>query len=286
MDRSRQYIVGYWPWETTVLPPEWRHAYDAVDEVWASSHFLEQVYSAESSKPVVLMPLHVRVVTPVSMPDLDEVFDGDFAFLSVFDFLSRIERKNPAGTVAAFRNAFPLGIEPVRLVLKTINAERRSQDFATIRKITEGDPRIVIVDGAVSAAELCGLIDRAGAYVSLHRAEGFGRPLVEAMLLGTPVIATGWSGSADYLTEETGYPVRSNLRQVGRQEYPFAAGVWADPDVGHAAALMRTVYRDRADARRRGEHARRQVESAYSLAAVSSRLRDRLLTIARGMTAV
>ena len=281
LDRSRQHIVGYWPWETTTFPAEWRHAYDAVDEVWASSRFLEQVYLTESSKPVIPMPLHVRTALPVTMSDIDGIFQGAFTFLGVFDFFSRIERKNPAGTIAAFRSAFPLGSEPVGLVLKTINGERRPQDLAAMIEIAKFDRRVVIVDGVVSDAELSGLIKQAGAYISLHRAEGFGRPLVESMLLGTPVIATDWSGSADYLTEETGYPVRSHLRPVGQQEYPFAAGAWADPDVGHAANQMRLVYRDGDNARLRAERAQRYVESAYGLATVSSRLKDRLLVIAK-----
>ncbi len=280
LDRARQHVVGYWPWETSTLPSEWRHAYDAVDEVWASSRFLETVYRAQTSKPVVHMPLHVRIVPPIAMAEIQDVFDGAFTFLSVFDFFSRIERKNPAGTITAFRRAFPAGDEPVRLVLKTINGERRPQDFEAIRRLTRGDRRIIIVDGAITTAELCGLIDQADAYVSLHRAEGFGRPLVEAMLLGTPVIGTQWSGSADYLSEGTGYPVRSSLRPVGRHEYPFAAGEWADPEIDHASALMRTAFRDRAGSRLRSERARRDAEAAFGLDAVASKVRDRLLAIA------
>ncbi len=271
-----QYRIGYWPWETTALPANWRHAYDFVDEVWASSTFLGDVYAAETDKPVVYMPLHIRVDPPVMADDLGPLFRDRFTVLSVFDFNSRIARKNPLGAIAAFRKAFPPGVRDAQLLLKTLHGDRNERDFATLREVIGGDDRIVVVDGALSREHLCGLIAEADAYVSLHRAEGFGRPLAEAMLLGTPVVATGWSGPADFLTDDTGYPVRSTLRAVGRHEYPNAAGDWAEPDADHAAEHLRRLYRDPADRARKTAAARRTVAEAFSLDAVSSLLQAHL----------
>ncbi len=279
VDRRRQYVVGYWPWETTSLPEDWDHAYDFVDEVWASSRFLHDVYASRTARPVTHVPLHVAVDNPTLGDDLRGLFDGRYTFLGVFDFHSRVDRKNPEGSIAAFRRAFPDRREPVQLILKTLHGDRRPADLDALRRLLGGDRRIAIVDGAVPRADLCGMIAAADAYLSLHRAEGFGRPLAEAMLLGTPVVATGWSGCADFLNEDTGFPVRSTLRPVAPHEYPFAAGSWAEPDGGHAADLMRFVYDHRASAATKAAAAKHAIQRDFGRNAVAAALKRRLLAI-------
>ena len=244
IDRTRQYIIGYWPWETTCLPDQWRHAYDEVDEIWASTGFLGTVYRSATAKNVRIMPLHVHVTDQAPARGRPAPVDGVFRFITVFDFNSRVARKNPEGAIEAFRRAFDRGDERVELVIKTIHAEHHRADVARLRRSIENDGRITMFDKAVSRREVDALIASSDAYVSLHRAEGFGRPLVEAMMLGTAVVATQWSGPADYLTNETGYPVRSRLRTVEAHEYPFAAGEWAEPDLDHAALQMLDVVKE------------------------------------------
>ncbi len=277
-----QYWIGYWPWETTALPDNWRHAYDYVDEVWASSRFLLQVYSGETSKPVVHMPLHIKIMQPMIPEDVRSVFDGRFSFLSIFDFNSRIERKNPLGSIEAFRKAFPPSVGDVQLVLKSLHGDHRPKDLDRIVAAAGEDDRIVIIDGAFPKAELCGLITLADVYLSLHRSEGFGRPLAEAMLLKTPVIATGWSGCSDFLTETTGFPVRSVLRPVRPGEYAFVAGDWAEPDIDHAASLMRQIHADPGIARGVLVGAKYSVEHSLGRQAIAGHLLDRLTLLSGG----
>ena len=275
--------VGYWPWETTAHPSRWHFAYEAVDELWASSTFLKGVFEAETDRPSIHVPLHVRVEEPSLGDDLRDLFAGSFSFLNVFDFNSRIERKNPQGAIEAFRRAFPRGDEPVRLVLKTLHAAARPRDLEALRTAMGGDGRVVIVDGALSKAELCGMIASADVYLSLHRSVGFGRPIAEAMLLGTTVIATGWSGCADFVTDATAFPVRSTLRPVGPHEYPFAAGFWAEPDIDHAAALMRGAYQDPGACEARAARAKTLAQRSFGREPVAARLRDRLAAIGRDL---
>ena len=270
-----RYIVGYWPWETTALPEIWNHVYDFVDEIWASSRFLQQVYSSGTSKPVVHVPLHVYVDDTSLRADLAESFSDTFTFISIFDFNSRIARKNPEGLIEAFGRAFPKGAERVQLILKTLHGRHQPSDLARIVDRARLDGRIVVVDGALSRVDVCGMIRAADAYVSLHRAEGFGRPMVEAMMLGIPVVATAWSGCADLLNAGTGYPVASVLRAVRPDEYPFAAGDWAEPDVAHAAEQMRALFLDekRTD---RIERAKTFVETRYAREPVSEQVAAQL----------
>ncbi|MGJ4952577.1 glycosyltransferase [Bradyrhizobium sp. HKCCYLS20291] len=275
--RPRQYRIGYWPWETTALRDDWLLAADHVDEIWAMSRFLEATYQSQCpAKPVIYMPPCVEQPEPRVPDDLATIFGGDFGFLSIFDFNSRIERKNPLGLISAFRSAFPHGSERVRLILKTLNQDKHPEHFAAVMEAIGADDRILVVDGPLHQDELNGLMSLADAYVSLHRSEGFGRTLAEAMRLRIPVVATGWSGPADFLDETTGYPIRSTLSPVRAPDYPFAAGQWADPDLDQAAAALRDIAERRTQARTKIETAHSRIAAQYSRTTVANLLRSRL----------
>ncbi|MGJ5206477.1 glycosyltransferase [Bradyrhizobium sp. HKCCYLR20261] len=278
--RSRQYRIGYWAWETTSLRSDWLLAADHVDEIWAMSHFLKGVYESQcGTKPVIYMPPHIDEPSCRIPGDLAPMFSGGFSFLSIFDFNSRIERKNPLGLIRAFKAAFPDGAEPVRLVLKTLNQEKHPEQFAEVMSSIGADERIILIDGPLHQSDLNGLISLADAYVSLHRSEGFGRTMAEAMRLGVPVIGTGWSGPADYLDETTGYPIDSIKIPVADHQYPFAAGEWADPDLDQAASAFRSVVDNWEQASGRSERANARISQLYSRHAVANLLRARLLQI-------
>jgi glycosyltransferase involved in cell wall biosynthesis len=218
------------------------------------------------------MPLPVEVEQPLVTPFVEQMIGGAFCVLSIFDFNSRIERKNPIGSIRAFRKAFPSENKDAKLILKTINKSSNNAQFDLIMREIGDDERIVVVDGILSRNELCALIASVDVFLSLHRSEGLGRPLVEAMLLGTPVVATQWSGPEDYLTTDTGYPIRSKLSPVLEGEYPHAAGEWADPDLEQAAQALRTIYTNKEDARSRSTVARSLVCEKYSTHSISQKL--------------
>ena len=112
-------LVGYWAWETPEFPEEWCDRFDLVDEVWVASHFIADAVRAKATVPVTVVPYAVS--PPATNPDRawlarmrPEIQDGEFIFLSLFDVASVPFRKNPEGTIAAFRQAFRPD-EPVRL---------------------------------------------------------------------------------------------------------------------------------------------------------------------------
>jgi glycosyltransferase involved in cell wall biosynthesis len=280
---SQQYWIGYWPWETTALNPGWIKSFEFVNEVWASSRFLYETYSKHTKKPVFHVPLNVCVPVPMEPEEIGSLFGAKFTFLSVFDFNSRIERKNPIGAISAFRRAFPKKTEHAQLVLKTIHGDLRSDEFDVVRAAMDEDERIVLLDGALSREEVCWPIQNSNVYLSLHRSEGFGRPIAEAMLLGTPVIATGWSGNTDFLSEETGFPIKYRLRAVHPSEYPFAAGEWAEPDLEHAADVMRRLYQSGGPKPGITLQAKRLVTKLFSRPSTSAKLVERLIAISHAM---
>jgi glycosyltransferase involved in cell wall biosynthesis len=280
----QQYWIGYWPWETTELSPGWINAFEFVSEVWASTRFLYETYSKQTRRPVFHIPLNIQVLAPIEPDGIGSLLGSKFTFLSIFDFNSRIERKNPLGAIAAFCRAFPKKTENVQLVLKAIHGERRSDNFDVVRKAADEDKRIVLKNEVLSGEEICWLIQNSQVYVSLHRSEGFGRPIAEAMLLGTPVIATGWSGSTDFLSEETGFPIGYRLRPVAPSEYPFAAGEWAEPDIGHAAAVMRHLYERGGASPNIVLNAKRLITKLFSRTSIGTKLVERLVAIDQVLT--
>jgi glycosyltransferase involved in cell wall biosynthesis len=272
-------VIGQWAWETDVIPERWDAAFDLADEVWVYTTYVAEHVARAADVPVVVVPLPVEAPdaagarVPVELPD-------GFTFLFAFDFFSTVERKNPLGVVEAFRSAFAPGEGPT-LVLKTINADFRPEAREALRHAVAGRRDIVHVDAAFSPQEMAALLGRADCFVSLHRSEGFGLGPAEAMALGKPVVATGFGGTTDFMTPGNSYLVDWQPRLVGpdAEHYP-AEGMWAEPSVEHAAALMRDVWLDREEARRRGARAARDIAASLSPAAVGSIARGRLMRIA------
>ena len=272
-----RYSVGLWFWETSRLPPELRPALGYVDEIWVASPFVAEAISAETSKPVLTFPLPVIAPPPSSLTRADlRLAEDAVVFAYVFDFFSTIERKNPLGLIEAFTRAFP---EPGRalLYLKTINGEGARDDLERVRAAAAGRPDIRIDDGYVEADRLAALTRHCDCYVSLHRSEGFGLTIAEAMALAKPVIATGYSGNLAFMDEESGFLVPYSLTTLERAVGPYPAGtVWADPDLDEAARLMRAVVDDPDAARERGARGQQAIRERQSLERAAEFLRERV----------
>lgn len=249
---DKRYNIGWWPWELPVWPNDWAIVFDLVDEVWAATTFTQQMYIYATKytlhqPPIVkLMPMPASVdrVKKIERTDLGLPLEK-FLFLYVFDSKSYIARKNPLATVNAFREAFDRSDETVGLVLKTMNADVEATSWKKFVAECEADGRIVVIDQTMDRESVLGLIEKCDVYISLHRSEGLGRTLAEAMLFGKPVIATNFSGNVDFLAEETGYPVEWVPRYVANGEYPYVTesdqAWWADPKIKSAAHCMKLV---------------------------------------------
>jgi SAM-dependent methyltransferase len=247
-----------------------------VDEVWVGSHFVADAISAASPVPVVKMTM------PISMPEIEEFDRGDlglpegFVFLFVFDYHSVFARKNPLGLVEAFGQAFPEG-SGASLVLKSINSEHYPGEHGRLMEAAKGHRDIHVIDRYVTAAEKNAMFAGCDCYVSLHRSEGFGNTLAEAMYLGKPVIATGYSGNMEFMTPQNSYPVDYTLRPIGDDAGPYpATSEWAEPDVGHAARLMRDVFENRGEASERGLRAAEDLRRNHSAEAAGRAMAERI----------
>lgn len=281
--REQRYTIGVWPWELPEWPIEFDQAWDFVDEVWATSEFTYAAYCKAARRPIEHMPMAVIADETKDAKREDFGLPKDaFLFGFSFDGLSSIARKNPQAAVEAFRKAFPANQRHVGLVLKGIRADANAPRFRSLLRSIGEDDRIHLINKSLSRGELLDLYRSMNAFVSLHRSEGFGRNIAEAMLLGKPVIATAYSGNMDFTRHDTAALVATRLRPVAPGEYPFGTGqLWGEPDITNAAAAMRRAVDDRAWRERLAENGQALIRTAYSPEVVGAAWAKRLEEIAR-----
>lgn len=271
-----RYTIGLWHWELSAFPGVWDPAFERVDEIWAASEHAAEALRLVAPRPVYVVPPAVVLDEPPRLSREELGLPERFAFLFVYDFLSVCERKNPLGLLEAFTRAFAPGEGPV-LVLKSINGGERLEALERVKlKAAERDD-VLVVDEYFSREKTLALLASCDAYVSLHRAEGFGLTMAEAMALGKPVVATGYSGNLTFMSEETAYLVRYRLTRVPEGVLPYPAGAeWAEPDVEEAARLLRRVYERPDEAQEKGRRAREVLRERHSVAARAELVAERL----------
>lgn len=282
--RAGKYNIGYFAWELPEFPDVWTASFDYFDEIWCPSDFTSAAVALKSPVPVLTMPHAIAFPFPTpSTAELRRRFAlplDAFLFLTLFDLNSYSARKNPRAVIDAFRRSGLAG-RGAALVLKVQNVAGNEGDFAALQQSVADLPGTVLLTETLARADIYALEAACDCFVSLHRSEGFGLAIAEAMFLGKPVIATDWSAPAEYVTPENACPVRARLITLEQNHGPYAKGsTWADPDPLHAAAVMRTLFEDRTLATRLGARARETIERRFSPAVIGARYRQRLECIA------
>ena len=274
-----RHSIGYWWWELSEFPERFNAAFEHVDEIWAGTHHVADAIAAASPVPVVKVTVPVEVPPFEALPRERLGVPPGFVFLYVFDYNSVFERKNPLAVIEAFARAFEPG-SGASLVLKTLEHARHPAEHERLLAAAARHPDVHVIDRALPREEKDALIDASDCYVSLHRAEGFGITLAEAMALGKPVIATGYSGNLDFMTAGNSYLVDYELVPVGPGSKPYPPdSQWADPDVEHAARLMREVHEDPEAARARGRRGQQEIRRTHSREAAGRSMARRILRI-------
>jgi len=277
--RDGVHRVAVWWWELSTIPPEWHDRGRDVDEVWAPTRFVADALRP-LGKPVHLMPPSVELPAFDPLPKAAFGLDPQkFTFLFVFDMNSRMPRKNPLGLLRAFRLAFDRS-EPVELAIKVSPQESFYPGWWKELRAATADAGVTLIDRAMSRGELLALMNAADAYVSLHRSEGFGLTMAEAMLLGKPTLATAYSGNLDFMTADNSFLIDHTLVPVDAPGVTAPPGaVWAEPSVAHAAAVMRSIAADPAAAAEKARRARAELREKLSHAAAGARMAARLRAI-------
>jgi hypothetical protein len=230
-------------WELPSYPREWAVSLGRFDEVWALSGFIRESLAAAG----ITAPLIGQSVQSDPMPFLPRRFFGiresSFVLLHFLDLTSYATRKNPAAVLDLARMLWAEApFRDLRVVLKVKDGEQGARDWAAT---LGADSRVQIIDAPLDSFATRSLLNCCDCFVSLHRAEGFGRGLGEAMALGKLALGTGWSGNLDFMTPQNSLLVRHTLAPLAPDAYPHWQGQsWAEPDVAHAAALLRPFLAD------------------------------------------
>jgi hypothetical protein len=243
-----RYNIGLWPWELPHWPSSWHHAYNLVNEIWGISEYTAKSFQS-ANVPVRTMPLPVELCHIAKLKRCDfNLPSKAYLFIFSFDFNSTITRKNPTAVLSAFQKAFPEETaEQVGMVLKISHANHKSKRWRKIKRLINKDKRIYLIEKEFRKSEVLSLYKCCDCYVSLHRAEGFGRGIAEAMLLGMEIITTGYSGNLNFCNQDSVHLVNYQLRYLKKYEYfHYENQQWAEPDVSHASKLMQKVYKQKA----------------------------------------
>jgi glycosyltransferase involved in cell wall biosynthesis len=267
-----RHTIAVWFWETNLLPDEWTAAFEHLDEIWVASSFMAEMIGAASPVPVRAVPLPVSV--PPSVPfdrSAYGIAEDDYLFTFMFDWHSSAARKNPQGVIDAFTSAF----EPnsgASLLLKSIQGIDFPAEFEQVALAASRHPDIHLLDRHVPWREKNAIMAGSDCYVSLHRSEGFGLTIAEAMWLGKPTIATAYGGNLEFMTPDNSRLVNYSMVPVGEEaavrtsataRYP-AGAMWADPDTDAAAAAMRWAFENPELAAEIGRRGGREIRRGHA----------------------
>ena len=274
--------IGLWYWEQERFPVRWHSAFDYYDEIWVPSEFTRQSIAAVSPIPVrrITYPFYLNEAEAIPDRKRLDLPEDAFVFLFNFDFLSTTHRKNPAGVIDAFQHTFRKDDNAV-LVMKSINWEHDRVGREALGRQAAG-ASILFLDSHVPGAEVNALFASADCYVSLHRSEGLGLGMAQAMYLGKPVIGTGYSGNLEFMNAGNSLLVNFTMTELEEDSGPYERGThWAAPDVEHAASLMRWVYEHREESRALGARGAAEIRISLNPATTAREILERVQAFER-----
>lgn len=276
--RAGRHTIGYWHWEVEEFPDAMAASARFVDEIWTASEHSRTAIARKVDRPVFALPPAVLPPPQEDLPaDLLPPGEGPFV-LTCFDFDSVVERKNPAGSIEAFRRAFPAPGSGPCLLIKSVNGDLHPDALDALRARCADRPDIRIVDRYLRRGEQARLIASCDVFLSVHRAEGFGLMLAEALAAARPVIATDYSGSREFLDATCGFPIPWREAPIPEGAGPYR-GAWADPDLDATAERLRSVVADPEGSARIARAGQRRVLECWTPAGRAPAVRERLSQI-------
>lgn len=273
-----KYNIGYWAWEMEDFPDMYAEYFKFYDEIWTCSKYCLDSISLKSSVPVVNIPHPIDIKPEAIDGSFDTGMPKDcFNFLFIFDYNSLIERKNPLALIDAYEKAFGVNNEKVKLTIKASISSHHTKSRKKVVARIGDNKSIIYKEEMLRRGELLALINAADCYISLHRSEGFGLTMAEAMSLGKPVIATGYSGNLDFMNVNNSYLVKYKMikHEVDLSVLP-KNNYWSDPCVEHAASLMKYVFENQDEAKKIGEQAQKDIHKYFSLDFIGEKMKKRL----------
>ena len=250
MDRvalEQVYRIGVWAWELEVLPPAWVKAIPNFHEIWAPTVFVARAIERSlgpGPRPLVrVLPIPIHgVAAPVFGRERFGIPQDSFAVLTMFDMRSTRARKNPDGAFEAYVRAFPEPSTDRVLICKVLHHASAAEEFEALSRVAAARSDIILMTEVLTDQEVGDLIANIDVMISLHRSEGYGLTLAEAMHRGRAIVATGWSGNIDFMDEDSAILIPYALVPVRDPQNQYTEmAVWADPDINAASAALQRL---------------------------------------------
>jgi glycosyltransferase involved in cell wall biosynthesis len=267
-------------WEFSSLPPILNNFLNLGNEIWTISDFITLGVRNDMLAPSLptktfpnslYLPKNIEIKTKkdFNLPD-------KFIFYSTFDANSSYIRKNLFGTIDSFLKAFKNNDKCILLIKVSYLSSPIYNDLKNVLYTKVEDfKNIVIIDQPFSRDSSLSLLNSCDAYISLHRSEGFGLNILEAMALSKPVIVTGYSGNMDFCFEDSSFLVDYKLIPVSNSEYHYAQGLeWAEPDIGSAAKMIERVFFNKAEVISKTLRAKNYIEENYTPLSLVPKFKD------------
>lgn len=277
------YNVIYPLWELPRYPEVWAKELDRFDEIWAPSKYIFEALKSACKKPVFHMPMACEVkVSQFFNRRYFNIPETAYAFLFFYDLRSFTSRKNPHAVIDALRST--LAARPyssAHLVIKVNGANMKPEEYQALKnELHEFGAHVTLIDRVMTSTEVKNLTRCTDCFVSLHRSEGFGFGIAEAMVLGKPVIGTAYSGNMDFMNPQVSYAIDYQLIPVKEGEYPhYENQVWADPDVAQASRYMVALLDSPNEGRALGQAAKLHMQNDFSYRKIGLNYVQRLDTI-------
>ena len=273
---NERYNIAFWLWELEEFPNEWTPAINLVDEIWTPSEFASESVRKVTDKPVVTIPYNVTAETDAKYDrKYFNLPEDKFLFLVMFDANSTIMRKNPLGAIEAFKKAFSPEDDSVGIVIKTNNAEEKKLE--PVKQLLEGYKNVYFITDILEKKAVNSLIADVDVFVSLHRAEGFGLVMAEAMLNGTVCIATNWSSNTEFMNKDIACMVDYSFITLEKDMSPYRKGAkWADANTDEAAGYMKRLCTDKVFYDDLSKKAKAYIEDKLSMESVKNLLEKRI----------
>jgi len=262
------YLVAQTVWETDRCPAHWRECLDTADLVVSQSRFSAEVLADATTTPVVVVPPVLGEPTPAVLDPWSWIPEGTTVFYTIAEWNVR---KAVDRTIEAFLRAFRAD-DPVILVVKTSQWDRTvpppgpddppeagstAWALAGIMAGRPDCPSIALDNRPLPEIYLDALHRRGDCFVSLARGEGWGMGAFAAAMAGNPVVTTAYGGHLDFLDGSPGLVAYRPARVHDPMAPSYASDQhWAEPDVDHAAQLLRAVVTDPEPRRWAEEHAK------------------------------
>ncbi|WP_437922302.1 glycosyltransferase [Sphingobacterium sp. LRF_L2] len=272
-----KYNIGFWAWELEKFPTSFQQYIDMLDEIWVPSNFCLNSISQVSNKPVL------RFMHSIAIPET-QVNRASFnlpqdrlIFLTMFDYHSRLQRKNPYAVIEAYENSFDDDDQSPLLVIKTSLGIDYEDEKEKLKNRIKSRKNIILIEDILPQQKLYELMNSCDVYISLHRSEGFGLTMAEAMALGKPVIATGYSANVEFMNERNSYLAPFKLIPTGDQYlYPELENFWADVDIDWVSKIMTFLAKNPDERERIGQIAKEEISVSLAPKTIGLKIKERL----------